>query len=316
MHTLETAICEAMGASDSRGRLDKHWKSRAFVMPPRNEDTYLMNLFADEGNAFYGDLTLYTSGFMQALLKQEEDAPMLSVEQRPPPKDSEYIHSMMHWMAIGNHLLAIQSRSLTAKSLESYLTWLVKDKTGVVESSAQVILNAKFDKDEMGGDLDDISEIIVGGTGAIEAGATHDSFSVDGAEGLQTVEAFSDVGSKKTWGERAVAVLRAIMSNEADVQELLESIPSEADLDVSVRIGYKSRKKKISRAPMQQALRNLPEGEVVAKGRFGKSTGKDIRLSYPVRVLMQGSLLDPQDARAKLRSAYNYFVENGKIDED
>jgi hypothetical protein len=65
---------------------------------------------------------------------------------------------------------------------------------------------------------------------------------------------------------------------------------------------------------MQQALRNLPEGEVTAIGKSGRMTGKDIRLSYPVRVLSNGSLLDPDDVRAKLRSAYEYFVENGKIE--
>lgn len=34
-----------------------------------------------------------------------------------------------------------------------------------------------------------------------------------------------------------------------------------------------------TRAPMQQALRNLPEGEVTAIGKSGRMTGKDIRLS-------------------------------------
>ena len=104
------------------------------------------------------------------------------------------------------------------------------------------------------------------------------------------------------------------MSNEADVQELLGSIPEGADLDVSVHIGYKTKKRRVSRAPMQQALRNLPEGEITAIGRSGRMTGKDIRLSFPVRVLSNGNLLDPIDVKAKLLAAYEYFVENGKIE--
>jgi hypothetical protein len=122
------------------------------------------------------------------------------------------------------------------------------------------------------------------------------------------------VGERRSWGERAVEVLRAIMNNEADVQNLLQSIPQDADLDVSVHIGYKTKRRRVSRAPMQQALRNLPDGEITAVGKHGRLTGNDIRLSFPVRVLSTGSLLDPTDVRAKLRAAYDYFVENGKIE--
>lgn len=64
---------------------------------------------------------------------------------------------------------------------------------------------------------------------------------------------------------------------------------------------------------MQEALRNLPDGEIKAVGKHGRLTGKDLRLSYPVRVLSTGSLLDPSDVRDKLRAAYDYFLENGKI---
>lgn len=308
--TLEAAVREAIAHDAGDGAIGAHWKSRAWNVPPSQEETYLMNLFHDDGQSFFGDLTQYTRGFMQALLNNETDAPMLAVEQRPPPQGREYIHSMMHWMAIGNHLLTIQSRSLTTKSLEQYLTWLLNEKTGVIGGNGHVILNAKFDKDQMGGDLDDVSEIVVGGTASLVPEEA------PSADQVEEVEQYSDMGARRPWGERALEVLRAVMRSEADVQELLKSIPKEADLDVSVRIGYKSRKKRLSRAPMQHALRNLPEGEITARGRFGKTTGKDIRLSFPVRILSHGSLLEPEDVRAKLRSAYDYFVENGKIDQD
>lgn len=64
---------------------------------------------------------------------------------------------------------------------------------------------------------------------------------------------------------------------------------------------------------MQQALRNLPEGEITVVGKHGRMTGKDVRLSYPASILRQGSLLDPEDVVRALRQAYTHFVENGKI---
>jgi hypothetical protein len=310
--TLETLIRSALAHVYQGGALSEHWKRRALIVPPDNTDTLLMNVFHDDGTSFFGDLTVYTKGFMQALLKDEPDAPMLPVEQQPPPAGREYIHSMMFWMVVGNHVLTIQSRSLTAKNLEQYLTWLLKERTAQIAAHGQILLNAKFDVDDVGGDIDDVREIIVGGTGVVQAAPVvlpHQS--PEGPE--REVEQHVGMEAQRSWGERALKVLYAIMSNEADVQRLLESIPEGADLDVSVHIGYKSKKRRVSKAPMQQALRNLPDGEITAVGKMGKLSGNDIRLSYPVRVLCNGSLLDPEDVRSKLRSAYDYFIENGKI---
>lgn len=309
--TLERSIRGAVAHTYDGGALSEHWNRRAWIVPPDDSDTLLMNIFHDDGISFFGDLTVYTRGFMQALLRDEPDVPMLSVEQQPPPDGHEYIHSMMYWMAIGNHLLAIQSRSLNTKHLERYLTWLLKERTPQMAEHGQVILTAKFDSGEIGGDLEDVREIIVGGTGALQAAPAQ--LAQERREMLD-VDQHVGVDARRSWGQRAIEVLHAIMNNEADVHELLRSIPEGADLNVAVHIGYKTRRRQITRAPMQQALRNLPDGEITAIGKHGKITGNDIRLSYPVRVLTKGSLLDPDDVRSKLKSAYDYFVQNGKIE--
>ena len=309
--TLETRIRNALAAEFNGGALADHWNGRAWLVPPDNTDTLLMNIFHDDGVSFFGDLTVYTQGFMQALLRNEPDVAMLSVEQQPPPAGREYIHSMMFWMAIGNHLMTIQSRSLTTKHLEQYLTWLLKERTAQIDENGQVILNAKFDTEDVGGEIDDVREIIVGGTGVVDAAPVR--LLDEEQPKVRDFDHHVGVGEKRTWGERALDVLRAIMNNEADVQALLEGIPEGADLDVSVHFGYKAKRRLLTRAPMQQALRNLPEGEITAVGKHGKMSGKDIRLSFPVRVLVDGSLLNPADVREKLRSAYDYFVANGKI---
>ena len=310
--TLELAVRDAMGIPVNGTTISANWNERACFFSADNTDTYLMNVYHDDGISFFGDLTVYTRGFLQSLLKHEPDVPMLSVEQQPPPNNREYIHSMMYWLIVGNHVLLIQSRSLTSKHLEQYLTWLLKDKTHVIANTGHVILNAKFDSDQVGGDLDDVKEIIVGGTGVLQA-ALPDRAPLPRAR-EHDVERHVDIDEKRGWGERALGVLRAIMSNEADVQRLLNTIPQDADLNVSVRIGYKALRRTLSHAPMQQALRNLPDGEITAIGKYGRVTGEDIRLSYPVRIETIGSLLVPEDVRSKLLSAYDYFVENGKID--
>jgi hypothetical protein len=64
---------------------------------------------------------------------------------------------------------------------------------------------------------------------------------------------------------------------------------------------------------MQRALRNLPEGEITARGRHGRVTGNDIRLSYPATIAKSGSLLKHEDVLRAFEEAYQYFRENGKI---
>lgn len=309
--TLEACIRSALAHQFEGGALSEHWNRRTWTPQPANSGTLLMNLYHDDGISFFGDLTVYTRGHMQALLRNEVNAAMLTVEQQPPPAGREYIHSMMYWMVIGNHVLVIQSQALSTKHLEQYLTWLLKDRTQQMGQDGHVLLTAKFDRDAVGGNLEDIREIIVGGTGVVAATpARLPNEPVPERE----IEQRTDVGARRTWGERAIGVLQMVMNNEADVQNLLESIPEGADLDVSVHIGYKTKKRSVTRAPMQQALRNLPEGEITAVGKHGRLTGRDIRLSYPVHVLPAGSLLNPEDVRAKLRDAYDYFVRNGRIE--
>jgi hypothetical protein len=308
--TLEAGIRKAMNSQSDGGKLSAHWKRRAWLIPPSSEETLLMNLHNDGGTFYFGDLTLYTKGYMQALLAEVPDVPSLTVEQQPPPKGKEYVHSMMYWLAIKNHILMIQSRSLTSKQLEEYLTWLLKDRSTAISPTGQVILKAKFDADDVGGDLNDIREIIVGGqaTNVATVATAHDMGPVP-----KEKTKYSEIGTRKPWPTRALEVLRAVMNNEADVQKLLESVPEGANLDIAVHIGYKA-KREVSRAPMQEALRNLPEGEITAIGRNGRMTGNDIRLSHPANVLRSGNLLDPSDVVRALREAYKFFVDNGKID--
>jgi hypothetical protein len=185
------------------------------------------------------------------------------------------------------------------------------EQTGIIPATGPIILQAKFDAADVGGDLNDISAIVVGGASTPIA---HGVPLAPAEARVREVEDYRELAERRPWRERALDVIRALMSSEADVQALLASVPAEADLQVSVHIGYKTRRRSVSRAPMQQMLRNLPEGEIKAIGKHGPITGTDVRLSYPARILQNGSLLNPNDAIPALREAYTYFIENGKIE--
>jgi hypothetical protein len=178
----------------------------------------------------------------------------------------------------------------------------------VIGAEGIVLLQAKFDESDVGGDFSDIREIIVGGpAGPVGMNQSNDRRTVD-------MERYQALSTRRPWRERVWDVLRAVMSTETDVEELMQSIPDGAQLEVSVHIGYKARKRDISRAPMQRALRNLPEGDLTAKGKDGRLTGRDIRLSHPTTVVKTGSLIIPSAAEQAFLETYKFLGETGKIE--
>lgn len=64
--TLEARVRGALAHHFGGGALSQHWNRRAWLIPPDNSDTLLMNLYHDDGVSFFGDLTVYTRGYMQA----------------------------------------------------------------------------------------------------------------------------------------------------------------------------------------------------------------------------------------------------------
>lgn len=309
--SLETAINDAMLHAVDGGPLKENWSRRTRALP-ETEDTHFINLFADGNGHFFGDLSHYTRGHMQALLERADGVPFLNVSQMPAPEGREYLHSVMYWLTRGNHVLVLQSRSIGTKQLEEYLTWLLQERSGVAPTGSGIILESVLDIDEVGGDLDDISEIIIGGSPLPEPPGY--VAPERGSEQVgKDIEQYTGLDRRRAWASRMREVLRAVMSSEADVDELLGSVPEGADLDVTVQIGYKLKKRSISREPMQRALRNLPDGDIRAISKGGRQTGRDVRLSYSARVQKNGSLLDPGDVERALREAYDHFVSNGKI---
>lgn len=310
--SLEEAIRAAMtSVLTGSKKLSEDWSQRACGIPPSSDDSMLMNTYHDGGDCYFGDLTHFTKGHLHTLLVEKANVPMLSVEQMAPPQGKEHVHSLMYWLAIGNHVLLIQSRSIGTKQLEQYLASLLKEKTHVLGPTGHIILGFKFDVSNVGGrGPEDIREIIVGGN------ASAISFETTEPEIPVIVEGHEQIKTAKTWATRAVDVLRAVLASEADVTKLLNSIPDPNDLEVYVHIGYKTRKRKISRAPMQEALRHLPDGEITAIGRHSRSTGKDVRLHYNANIIRSNSLLDPADTLRALREAYEYFQANGRLFSD
>lgn len=331
--SLEAMVRAAMQSQVGGVRLAN---SYALRVQSSGDDNFFVNTYSDcavDGSPLvFGDVIHFTRGHLQALFRiADQPTPQASVQQMPAPALSEYVHSQMFWMVKGDHVFVIQSMSLKTEQWENYLQWLLSTKTDVLPSTLPVILAAKFDRELDGGDLDDIQEIVVGGVAAHSqdpaASAVVSPEALPAANEREVTAAGGlDAGRQTSWAQ-AREILSTLLGGDANVSQFMAGVPTDADLRVEVHIGYKTRKRQVSRTALRQletGLRNLPDSQLQVKSK-GASRAADgsIRLHHnaSVRLIKAqdgdtekiGSLIDPADALRAMYEGYNVFVANGKI---
>lgn len=327
--TLESAIRVAMGTQSGGVALRNRYLERTQSV---GGDHYFINTYAESSEdgtpLTFGDILHFTKGHLQALCQTaDQNAAMVPVQQMRAPEQSEYVHSQMFWMVKGDHAFIIQSLSLKTEALEAYLGWLLKTKTQALPANAEIVLSAKFDEELIGGDLNDIQELIIGGVasppapGGLEQEAEPEERVRDVVQAHQV-----DAGRTAGWPQ-AREILKALLGGDGNVDQLMAGVPADAELNVQVHIGYRTKRRRVDRASLKQlerGLRNLPDGQLQVKAK-GLKKGADgsVRLHHPASVMLLkvrdgnnqviGSLLDPADVRRAMFEAYTVLSNNGKI---
>lgn len=336
--TLESAFRNAMNESIQGSIFANNYKLRVW----RNaDDNLFVNYYSNKnenGSSYvFGDLIHFTAGHLQALFDKQNEAPTASVYQMPAPSQKEYIHSLMYWLIKDDHVFVIQSQSLKTEAIENYLTWFLKGKGDLdcqdfISTIPQVVLQSKFDFGENGGDLDDVKQIVIGGV-APASFFTEEVNSVVPApvirETVTEVTADQNSSFKASAGwTQALDILQALLGSKANVEKMMQAIPEDTELSVQVHIGYKTKKRKVSREALKDlevGLRNIPDSELSVFAKSGK-LGKDgnVRLHHNASIKLLkvnsgesqiiGSLLDPSDVERAMVQAYNVLLGDGKIE--
>lgn len=330
--TLEEMIRSAMDYPIDGGIQLKH----RYLERLREEgtDNYFINLYQDssENEAFvFGDILHFSKGHLQALAKTaDHNAQSVPVQQLKAPEQSEYVHSQMFWMVKDDHAFVLQSMSLKTSDLEQYLSWLLQTKSNVLGNGNSVTLTAKFDIEEVGGELSDIQEIVVGGVATSPPITTQPDRSAQTVESVREVTQHGQIDTGRTTGwATARKILSELLGGDANVASLMESVPADAELNVQVHIGFKTKKRRVDRvalAQLETGLRNLPDSQLQVKAKGG-NIGRDgsIRLHHNASIKLItamdgdneiiGTLLDPADVLRATIEAYSTLVANGKIPE-
>ncbi|MFL9503009.1 hypothetical protein ACJMQP_23370 [Rhodopseudomonas palustris] len=320
--TLQSLLANALGHKLASGlTVNDDWSARTLPVPGEPQLKRFAHNISVASTDIAGTMCLFSPNDWAPVLIREgtgsahksldEALREVEIAERPPLDGEDYLRGVAYWLVVGDHLFVVQHTSIQTKAFEEYFKMLF-DMTGVTTESETFGLKAVFNKTVVGGDLDEIMAVEVGGI------LSHGLPEIISTE-AKIVEEQETIGRTTSRFEKALDVLKAVFG-EPDAERILRDIPEEAELEVDVRFGYKTRRRGVSRAALAdiaRSARNLPDGEVTAFGRDGKQIGDDLRLSLPMPFELlreHGALLDLEDARTQLMRVYQRFIEDGKIE--
>lgn len=325
--TLAQAITAALNTVLPDGSsVGSKVENRITNAPGNSEYRRLMNYFHHDNDLVFGDVCLFSPGQLQALLQLnagEEHATLdeaikaWEIAEKKAPDGTEYLHGITYWMVIGDHFYQIQHVSISTKPIEEYFTWLLRDKAQILAPTQYVELQAEFDRAQLGDDLGDIKSVEIGGlipqteqTPAEASQANKKSVEVD------TVRS---VGDRFVQGfQKAQKILEDLLG-PVEAKKIIDSMPTEASLEVKVNISYRAKKRKFQKEFMKNlasGLRNIPDGEILVRGKDGEIKGQDARLSADMnvkRVSASSSLLNMEDVLRQMKEVHRRFLHDGRI---
>ena len=312
---LSTVVAQALNSTKGGIRYSDDWKLRVeTVMADPPQSRLINNVHADRLTTF-GALCLYAQHQMQAMIATDSRSPSADVTIRdaPAPAGRDFLYGIAYWLLVGDHCYVVQHPRVTSKSLEAYLTWLLRE-SAMLDNSQTFVLRSEFDVSAIGGELDDVTSIEVGGL-VPETLSNETPQNSD-----REVEERRSLREIKPTFAKAQEVLQRLLGPLRATQ-IMGDVPDGAALDVTVNIGYRSKRRKVDRTVLKDIathLRNLGDGDVKIRGRNGTMRGDDARLHMKMPfqlVRSNGNLLHLANTRDQLQRVHERFLEDGKIDD-
>ena len=317
--TLSHAIGEALDRQHLNGGIYRdNWRYRLTPPPDDADQRRLANNVHTDAETAFGNLCAYTPGDLQALIDANTvSGDSANVAESIAPSGNEYLKGIAYWLVVGDHCYIVQHIAVRTKALEEYLTWFLRDATQIIGSSGTITLQAAFDAASVGGDLDNVHSIEIGG---LVPETVRDTVPPIPPEGTQTrkIEERRTLGGGKALFEKAVKVLSDILG-PLEAEKILAKVPPEAALEVMVNIGYRAKRRGVDRATMSElatSLRNIDDGEVKILAKDGKLQGDAVWLQAQMpfkRMRSNGNLLDLENVRNQLREVHRRFLHDGRI---
>lgn len=238
----------------------------------------------------------------------EEDTAEFVVQNLNVGEQARVLKGALYFAVVGNHVGIIEGQQVKGRTLERYLTALLQ-KAGEMEPGQAVILNSKFTAGD-GKELSESSEITV-------AAVPNRGSEPTGSGGGQRADAIveREAAQARHHGNTVFDVLATLGWSPEAIDSLQAEVPNDGWIEGFFKVFIKEKKKRkpISRATINEALRNIDPADLGLRGDGSEKNGI-VKLSMQRPVAMHGSLLDPASAMEQIVNALREWSATGKID--
>jgi hypothetical protein len=281
----------------------------------QDESFVILNKISDaatwDGPAFAGQVIQLQSGadvhaIMQSL---EEDTQEFVLHSLNVGEQVRVLKGALYFVVVDNHVGIIEGQQVRGRTLERYLTALLQ-RAGELEAGQAVILNGKFVAGD-GKELSDSTEISVAAAPTTKAGEPRPR----PGQQPRVVEREA-VAAREHEQATVFDILRMLGWNEEAIDSLGSEVPDDGWIEGFFKVFIKERRKRkpISRATINEALRNVDPADLGLRSADGSEKGGIVKMSVQRDVRVVRSLLDPADAIEQIMNALRDWALAGKID--
>jgi hypothetical protein len=279
----------------------------------QDESFVILNKVSDpstwDGPVFAGQVIQLQSGTdVHAILQSlEEDTEEFVLQSLNVGENARVLKGSLYFVMAGNHVGLIEGQQVRGRTLERYLTALLQ-RADEMEPGHAVILNGKFTAGD-GKELSESTEISIAATPSTSSGQPKPR---DPVPIITEHEAASEREHEQA---TVFEVLRTLGWSEEAIDSLGAEIPDDGWVEGFFKVFIKHRRKRkpISRATINEALRNIDPADLGLRGD-GSEKGGIVKLSIVRDIRTVGSLLDPTDAIEQITNALRDWAATGKID--
>lgn len=308
---LKLLVVEALQRVQADGqRLSQSARLRKVDLD-QDGSVVILNKISDpsscDGPVFAGQLIQLELGTLLPAVTQslDDDTDEFVLENLQLGERTQILKGAMYFAIVGNHVALIEGQSVKSRTLERYLTRILQDADRI-QAGTPVILNAKFATGD-GKALEAPTEVTV--RAAPVKGGPQD--------GVKTIEEVieREAARAKEEGHTVFDVLATLGWDRSAIEKLRGDIPSGGWIEGFFKVVIKAKraKKPISRATIDEALRNIDPADIGLRGHGTEKNGI-VKLSMPRSVETKGQLLDPTDAMLQIIEALKEWAKSGKID--
>ena len=304
---------------DTHARVADRWE----VLAGEDEKTRLHRFINTRRKApgmVFGALVLYEAGRSREVVDVAEDQEELDVQQMAAdqPDDErrrEFLDATLYFGVSGNHVIVVQTMSLTGRELENHLRWLIGEQAGILEDGERLIL-------EQG--LTSEGEGLVRHAKALRLGAP--VFSQVGQEEMPVDESgYPDAADRaRQRYSMSPAIGRRVLQCLFDDQQLaqldLDRYTEAQDLMVEVNVRRFGRSSNAEDDPGRQALaaitstlRHQHPDDIEVEHKMGKMKGRQMVLTRSRSVVHWNGVPDFEDVFHAMQDWLDELLDAGVV---